>query len=171
MFKWQNIVSVKKGLASLCLLLYGNLLHAAYTPQSYIERFAPTAIELMREYEIPASILLGVAFLESGYGNSKNARLLKNHFGLVGKNNLRKKGVKYRSHYKEFDTDEDSYRYFCSTIASKPFYPQLKGNVNYKLWLNKIHHGKYAKAKQKWIKRVTQIIRKYNLIRFDVLND
>lgn len=141
---------------------------ARYTPKEYIDKFAPIAMMMMREYEIPASVMLGIAFLESGYGNSRNAILLKNHFGLVGKNSLRKRGKRH-SAYKEFDNDTLSYEYFCKTIVSKKYYPKLKGNINYKLWLSKIYKNNYAKLKRLSIKRVSSIIKKYHLYRFDVL--
>ncbi len=157
-------------IALFLLLLAGSQFASAhYSPKQYIDKFAPVAIMMMHQYEIPASVILGIAFLESGFGNSKNAVLLKNHFGLVGKNNLRRDGGSYRSVYKEFANDTLSYDYFCRTIVSKKYYPRLKGKINYKIWLSKIHKNNYAKSKHLWIKRITSVIKKYHLYRFDVI--
>lgn len=161
--KWKRALILFLFIAVFCP--YSN---AHYTPKQYIEKFAPVAIVMMHRYEIPASVILGIAFLESGYGNSKNSELLNNHFGLVGKNNLRKIG-KYRSAYKQFDNDTLSYDYFCRTIVSKKYYKRIKGKMNYKIWLSKIHRHNYARAKHTWLKHITQIIKKYHLYRFDVI--
>ena len=153
----------------LFIVALSHSVYAYYTPKQYIDKFSPIAMMLMHQYDIPASVILGVAFLESGFGNSKNAVLLRNHFGLVGKNNLRKEGVSYRSVYKGFENDTLSYLYFCKTISSKKYYLKLKGKIDYKIWLSKIHKNNYAKSKHLWIKRITLVIKKYHLFRFDVL--
>ena len=58
------------------------------TAQSkYIKEFRPIADSLATEFGIPAAVILGVATLESGCGKSRNAKLLHNHFGMIGKNN------------------------------------------------------------------------------------
>lgn len=136
------------------------------TINAYVDSFAGHAVMLQRETGIPASVILGVAIVESAYGNSKNCRLLHNHFGIIGSNNLRQRGVKYRSRYKEYESDSASYAHFCSVIMSKPYYPKIKGMRNNGIWLKRISRT-YTTARSKWTKRVLFIIRKYKLGRFN----
>jgi flagellum-specific peptidoglycan hydrolase FlgJ len=96
-----------------------------YTPQKYIDKFAPIAIQLSIETQIPSSVILGVAIVESGFGNSKNCRLLNNHFGVKGKNTLRYRHKTYRSKYKEYASDSASYADFCRIVSSKKYFPKI----------------------------------------------
>ena len=154
--------------AVLCmLLLFGN---SAYSQSNnrYINKYKETAIGIMNETGIPASVILGVAMLESGMGTSKNARLLHNHFGIVGSNKLhKKKGVTYRSRYREFASDDASFQYFAKVVAKKKWYPKMKGNTEYKVWLKHMNNTGYSSAGHEWERRVTGMISKYKLYKLD----
>jgi Muramidase (flagellum-specific) len=50
--------------------------------EEYIEKYKDIAIRQMKEYGIPASIILAQACLESGNGNSELAIKANNHFGI-----------------------------------------------------------------------------------------
>lgn len=139
----------------------------AQTPKKYIQKFEPVAVDLMKETGVPASVILGIAMLESGMGTSRNARLLKNHFGIIGKNNLAKRGETYRSRYREFASDTASYRYFARLVTRKKWYAGMKGNENYHEWLKKLIHSGYSTAGQVWIDRVTAMIKRYKLYELD----
>lgn len=152
---------------SLSLLVFLTKAQAQqYSAKSYLHEFKPVAQDLMKETGIPASVILGVAMLESGMGNSKNARLLHNHFGIVGKNNLHKKGT-YHSKYKEYATAEASYQSFVRTLKKKKWYSSVKGSSDYALWLKHMHAGKYSAAGSVWVSRVTAIITRYKLHALD----
>lgn len=138
------------------------LLQSVQGQTSYIKRYKPLADSLSEVYEIPASVILGVAIIESGSGTSRNARLLNNHFGIVGKNNLlRTKGI--RSRYKQYPSVAASYAAFCQLLTRKKFYPKLKGNNDYKAWLEAISKSGYSEAPAEWKKRVGAAIRKHKL--------
>jgi flagellum-specific peptidoglycan hydrolase FlgJ len=139
---------------------------AKYTPKTYIETFKGQSVQLMQETGIPASIILGIAFLESGFGNSKNCVLLHNHFGIIGKNNLKERGLKYKSRYKYYESDSASFVAFCQTVQSKPYYEKLKGQTKTNVWLKKIGRT-YSQSYKKWMKRVLNIIQKYHLKNYD----
>src|SRR6476646_9604022 len=105
------------------------------TVKHYIEKYSSLADSLSYEFEIPVSVILGVAIVESSSGKSRNARLLNNHFGIVGKNNLLKtKGI--RTKYKQFPDGESSYISLCKLIRKRKFYKRLKGNSDNKLWVD-----------------------------------
>ncbi len=128
----------------------------------YIAKFKPFADSLSIVYGVPASIMLGVAIIESGSGTSRNARLLNNHFGIVGKNNLLKtKGI--RSRYKQYDSPEHSYVGFCQLMTRKKFYATLKGNKDYLRWLDAMAKARYSEAPVEWKKRITAAIKKFKL--------
>jgi Bax protein len=140
---------------------------AQKAPKNYIKRFSPVAVNLMKETGVPASVILGVAMLESGSGTSKNAKLLRNHFGIVGRNNLAKRGETYRSVYREYETDTASYRSFVKLILKRKWYPAMKGNEDYNAWLEKLIRSNYSSAGNVWVSRVRSMIRKYKLYELD----
>ena len=106
--------------------------------------------------------MLAVAMQESGGGKSRNAKLLNNHFGIMGKNNLLKThGIKSR--YQWYPSDTASYEGFCKLVARRKFYANLKGNTNTSLWVRAIGNSGYAGSATKWIAAINSIIRKYKL--------
>jgi len=129
---------------------------------AYINKYKPLADSLSAIVEIPTSIILGVAALESGFGTSRNAKLLHNHFGVKGKNHLWK-SRKIKSLYKQYHTVEESYLDFVNIIISKSFYHSLKGNKNYTDWINAIGKSGYSEVPKIWKHRVLTIIRRYKL--------
>lgn len=140
---------------------------AQRTPKKYIEQFKPVAVSLSQETGVPASVILGIAMLESGMGTSKNARLLKNHFGIVGKNNLARRGYTYRSMYREYASDSASYRHFTKVVMKKKWYAAMKGNDDYDQWLDRLIRSGYSTAGQVWVGRVRSMIKKYKLYELD----
>ncbi len=138
------------------------------TAEAYIAHFTPLVKKLSDDTGIPASVIMGIAIIESGHGNSKNCILLKNHFGIVGKNNLAKTHPAYHSMYKSYTSDEASFRHFCKVIQSKKYYAALKGNPDYKTWLLKINAGNYSSAKLVWVHRISIAINSHQLYKLDV---
>ncbi|GAA4304082.1 glucosaminidase domain-containing protein [Compostibacter hankyongensis] len=142
-----------------------------FTPKSYIREHAPIAQSLMEKSGIPASVILGIAMLESANGNSRNAHLLNNHFGIVGPNHLDEKNTTYRSRYKGYTSDEASYQDFCKKIQKKNIYRQLKGKSDYLSWIKGLYSFGYAEAGVVWMQRVLRTIRTYDLDQFDQAAD
>lgn len=136
-----------------------------YTPQSYIQAHKDAAVKYMKEFGIPASIILGIAYHESAHGNSKLANYLNNHFGIKGANN----STEIKSAYKGYETVEDSYRDFVNYIDSRKQFSGLidkYGAGNYKDWVRGIARGGYAASKT-WASQVIAIIDKHNLNELD----
>ena len=145
------------------LILGSNLCVGQKVMTKYIDHYVPLARELSSEYGIPVAIILGVSTLESGSGTSPNAKRLNNFFGVTGRNSLKRR----HSVYKQYAQPEDSFRDFCDIVSRKKFYPGLKNNMSYAKWLGAMNHASYAGAKGVWIKRVTQIVKKYKLDLYD----
>lgn len=159
------------GLVWFCAVIFSLLpsqtTHAQQVKRRYLDKFQELSIKLMNETGIPASVILGVGMLESGMGTSRNARLLHNHFGIVGRNSLAKKHPTYRSKYREFKTDTACYEHFVKLLARKKWYSQLKGKPEYAVWLDHMNRSGYSTAGHEWIRRVSNLIKKYKLYKLD----
>jgi flagellum-specific peptidoglycan hydrolase FlgJ len=147
---------------TLLLLLSLFFLVIANAQKSYIKKYKPLSDSLAIEYKIPTSVILAIAIIESSSGTSRNAKLLNNHFGIVGKNSLLKtRGIKSR--YKEYKTDTLSFVDFCKLIKRKKFYHQLKNNPDPKLWVTAISKSGYSELPEIWRKRILETISKNKL--------
>lgn len=155
----------------LCLIFFtfsSFCLHAQSAAEVYINKYDSLALEVLKFYEIPASLVLGIGLQESAAGTSKLCRVNHNHFGVK----WRVKSPKTKSGqviaYRKFETDEDAYMNFGKMIAQKKYYPTLKGNLDYMKWLKAMKAAKYATSSQ-WISHVHKMITRYDLTRFDKL--
>ncbi len=122
---------------------------------AYFKKYKSLSHKLSSKYGIPASLILAIGFVESGGGTSKNSKVLKNHFGIAGKNNI-------GSRYKKFKTVEESFEAFCRLNSKKGYYKKLKNNKNHSEWL-KAMAPTYTEHPSEWIRRVNLIIKKYKL--------
>lgn len=146
----------------LLFLLCPFFLVAQPVAERYVSKFRPLADSLSAVFGIPASVILGISMLESGSGTSRHARLLKNYFGIVGRNNLmRTHGI--RSRYKQYSSDVESFADFCRLMSQKKFYPSLKGTNDPVKWINAIAATGYSEMPTVWKQRVMSTIRKQHL--------
>ncbi len=134
---------------------------------SYIVNYAPLAQSLSDQTGIPASVILGIALIESGHGSGLNTRMLKNHFGVKGKNHLPSQGINYHSMYRSYRSDEASFGHFCTIIKRKGYYTSMKGNMAYMEWLMKINKGYYSSAGMVWVEKIAQAIKIHRLNKYD----
>ncbi len=153
----------RNGLLVLFLLL---VFQASSAQSKYIKQYKPIADSLSEIYGVPTSVMLGVAIIESGAGKSRNCKLLNNHFGVKGKNDLLKtKGIK--SSYKQYPDGRASYVAFCKLMTRKKFYPKLKGVKDHKQWLDAISKAGYSTVPDEWKRNITAAIRKHKLSEMD----
>jgi len=115
---------------------------------NYFIEYWGLAYEMQEKYEIPACLILSVAYVESGGGVSKVGRLLNNHFGIVGSSKPEISGLKSR--YKYYPSIRDSYIGFCTLVSSKKFYSSVKGKMDVRLWANSIASVGYAENANLW---------------------
>jgi len=130
---------------------------------TYVRKFVPVADSLSAIYQVPAALFLGVAVIESGSGKSRNAKMLNNHFGIIGKNSLHKKGKKSR--YKQYLNATDSYVDFAHHLTKRKFYNRLKGKMNYVLWVDAMSKDNYSEMPKIWKQRVLSTIKTNNITR------
>ena len=148
-FSYVRIVILSLVLSFVSLPIYAQ-------KHSYIENNKTLAQNLSAKYGIPSSIILAIAFVESGGGSSKNSKALNNHFGIVGKNNIGSK-------YKQFSSTEESYEAFCKLLTKKNYYTSLKGNDDFSSWVKAIASAGYSTQPQEWMRRINLIFNKYQL--------
>lgn len=135
------------------------------TIQDYVDEHTDHAQELMREYEVPASVILAVAIHESAAGKSKVARHLNNHFGIKGSNTNRE----ISSSYRDYETADESYDNFVEVLQNKSSFNSLFDKCDqydYAAWAKGIQRGGYASSRT-WAKQVIAIIDKYELYQYD----
>ena len=138
-----------------CFLSWSNL----FSQADYFKKYKTLADSLGNEYQIPPCLILGVGFLESGSGKSKVAKILNNHFGIVGKNNLPENGS-FKSKYKYYKSITDSYIGFCKLVASKKYYSDLKGNTSIEKWAKAIAAHGYARDANAWSNYIIKVTNK-----------
>ena len=144
----------------LFLLLTAHL--SVFCQSSYITKYKPLADSLSKEYGIPVKVILGIAVVESSSGTSRNARLLNNHFGVVGKNNLMKtKGIK--TAYKQYPSAKDSYIYFVKMISRKKYYNTLKGDTSCSKWVHIMSLHGYSVKPESWRRVILSTIKKIKI--------
>lgn len=135
------------------------------TIQDYVEEHTDHAQELMREYEVPASVILAVAIHESAGGKSKVARHLNNHFGIKGSNN----NTEINSSYRGYESADESYDNFVEVLQNTSSFNKLFDRCDqydYAAWARGIQRGGYASSRT-WARQVIAIINKYELYQYD----
>ncbi len=139
--------------------------------EKYIEKYAALAVEMMNEYEIPASIILAVAVVESAACSSRNCRLLNNHFGIKAGKKYKIPGTNHWTSYKSYKNDTASYRHFCQWIVKRKFYQDICGKMDYNPWIQSISRSGYTMSPSKWSSKVRQVIQKHHLDQHDFIAD
>jgi len=136
--------------------------------ENYIARYRGLAVQLMHEYCIPASLILGVAIQESGACSSRNCKLLNNHFGIKAGKKYRIPGTDHITAYRSYENDTASFVHFCRWVSKRKFYPSLWNQTDYAVWVKKMSESGYAMARESWQRKVLFFIRKYGLSELDV---
>jgi Bax protein len=98
-----------------------------------------------------------VAAVESSGGAGPAAKVLNNHFGIVGKNNI-VNDQGHKSRYKQYDNVFASYLDFCRVISRKSFYGHLKDNDNIKSWIVALSRAGYSEEPEQWERKVYSVL-------------
>jgi len=156
-----NILLKRFFLLVLSMFLFASTASAVDVVKKYIREYRPLVKRLSAEYGIPISVITAISIVESGAGKSKNCKLLNNHFGIIGKNKLKKQGIKTR--FKQYEDAEASFKDFCEMVKRKKYYKKLQGNVNYIPWLDAMAKSGYSTQPAAWKKMISNAIKKYKL--------
>lgn len=140
----------------------------------YISKWKSLAIEQMISHQIPASITLAQAILESGSGNSKLAKEANNHFGIKCGD---WSGKKYhmdddsdRECFRVYKEVKDSYLDHSDFLASKERYAVLftYDIKDYRAWAKGLKKAGYA-TNPAYPELLIELIEGQKLYEFDEL--
>ena len=143
--------------------------------KAFIKRYIPVAKKEMELYQIPVSIKMGQALIESRAGTSRLARNNNNFFGMKCFSKNCKKGHcsnatddHHKDFFRKYANVSDSFRAH-STLLSGARYKALKDHGNdYKKWAVGLKKQGYATDK-KYAKKLINTIEKYKLYEYDNL--
>jgi len=120
--------------------------------ENYIARFKAVAQGEMKKYDIPASIILGLAILHSNYGASELAHTGNNHFHITCNDNHLAEGISGRgTHegacYMHYQNAWTSFR-ANSLKLNDEHYQELKAiaEKDYKVWVSGLQKMGYEEA-------------------------
>jgi len=141
---------------------------------NYIEQYRGLAIEKMQTHGIPASITLAQGILESAAGTSELAVKANNHFGIKCHSSWN--GATYYKDdetsnecFRKYEKAEDSYRDHSEFLKARRYQPLFAlPSTDYKGWAEGLKECGYA-TNPKYPERLTGLIEKYRLSRYDTL--
>ena len=142
--------------------------------EAYIKNYAPSAVEEMKKYGIPASITLAQGLLESNAGASKLAKLNQNHFGIKCFARNCKPGHcsnytddSHKDFFRKYKSVKESYRAH-SLFLQRSRYQHLSklGTKNYKEWAHGLRKAGYATDK-KYAPKLITLIETLKLQKYD----
>ena len=144
--------------------------------QAYAEQYAAAAMEQMKRYGIPASVILAQGILESSNGESELSRLGNNHFGVKATPGWLKNGGEYlvytddkpNEKFCKYASVADSYEHHSQFLAHNPRYGKCFNlqSDDYKGWTTEIARAGYASG-MGYATSLQQIIERNGLQKYD----
>ncbi len=150
----------------LCATIWAQSKNAAY--QAYIDKYSHIAIEQQRKYDIPASITMAQALLESGAGQSELATKANNHFGIKCTSDWAGKTYKHNDNranecFRKYADVADSYEDHSLFLKRKHYASLFELSVgNYKGWARGLRECGYA-TDPKYPEKLIRLIELYEL--------
>ena len=139
----------------------------------YIAYFKPIAQNNMKQYGIPASIILAQGILESGAGKGRLAIQANNHFGIKCHKGWTGESIKHdddaaQECFRKYDDAADSYRDHALFLTGRSRYDFLfeLENGDYEAWANGLKNAGYA-TDPKYPSKLIGIIERFGLSEFD----
>ena len=177
--------SILVGFLGIWLLLssFEVALDEKISAYSYIDRFAPLAVDEMHRSGIPASIKLAQAMLESNLGRSTLATNSNNHFGIKCKSywtgmqyyhkddDFDSKGKLIESCFRAYGDIESSFKDHSDFLKNSGKYDVLFGLdiIDYKAWAHGLKSCGYATDKTYALKLI-KTIEDFQLYRYDTFS-
>lgn len=140
---------------------------------SYISKFKEIAMGNMKNYGIPASIILAQGILESGAGRGDLAISANNHFGIKCHVGWTGDSVKHdddsdQECFRKYDNPSESFKDHALFLTGRSRYSKLfefsKGD--YKAWAKGLRAAGYA-TDPKYPDKLISYIERYNLHQYD----
>jgi flagellum-specific peptidoglycan hydrolase FlgJ len=142
------------------------------TTTQYISVYKDIAMQEMRIYNIPASITLAQAILESGSGKGTLAVKANNHFGIKCHDWKGKKVYhdddRRQECFRKYKNSNNSFRDHSEFLANRKRYASLfkLKKYDYKSWAKGLRLAGYATDK-KYPQKLIGLIERYELYQYD----
>jgi len=153
------------------------------TPGEFIKEIAPTAVVMAKRYDVPASLLIGQAALESGFGKSALAKEFNNLTGVkVGSGKGVWTGVPVKLKTGEYTKDGQPYTIYDNFRTYTDWKQSIEDTahrhaIRFKITLSKFANSipEFFQAFLKtgyatdpaYAKKITDLIHQYKLETFD----
>jgi LysM repeat protein len=141
--------------------------------KDYIENWKDEAMNQMNLYQIPASITLAQAVLESQYGNSRLSTIANNHFGIkchkwTGDTFFQDDDAKNEC-FRKYKSANESFKDHSEFLKYRSRYSSLftYKMTDYKSWAKGLKKCGYA-TNPKYAELLIDIIEEYKLYQYDV---
>ena len=151
----------------------GGYAQSLTTRQAYILQYKDLAIKNMREYGIPASIILSQAIVESGNGTSRLAREANNHFGIKCHTGWTGKTVAHTDDapnecFRKYDHPTESFKDHAEFLRYRTRYAFLfdLSPYDYKGWAHGLKSAGYAVNPQ-YAEILIRVIEESKLYEYD----
>ena len=139
----------------------------------YIKTYSKIAIDQMKKYKIPASIILAQGLVESGAGASNLALKSNNHFGIKCHQEWRGKKVyhdddKKNECFRKYKNPIESYKDHSEFLTTRGRYSFLfrLAIKDYVGWSEGLSKAGYA-TDPKYPEKLINVIERYNLWKYD----
>jgi flagellum-specific peptidoglycan hydrolase FlgJ len=143
------------------------------TIADYVLQYKDIAMNNMRNYGIPASIILAQGILESGAGSGDLAQSANNHFGIKCHKDWTGESVRHdddaaQECFRKYPKPSESFQDHAIFLTSRGRYSKLfKLDKNdYKSWARGLRASGYA-TDPRYPEKLITYIEKYNLSRYD----
>lgn len=139
----------------------------------YIYNFKDIAMNNMKSYGIPASIILAQGILESGAGRGDLALSANNHFGIKCHKDWVGESVRHdddsdQECFRKYNAPEESFKDHAAFLTAGSRYATLfilpKGD--YKAWARGLRNAGYA-TDPRYSEKLISYIERYNLYQYD----
>ena len=141
----------------------------------FIQKYAPIAVKEMETYNIPASIKMAQALIESRAGRSKLAVNNNNHFGMKCFSRRCHKDHctnafddHHKDFFRKFGSANESWKEHSKLISQGRYKSLQDHKLDYKKWAVGLKKAGYATDK-KYATKLINIIEKYQLQQLDKL--
>ncbi len=154
--------------AGMGVLVAEHSMISASLQENYIARFVPVAQAEQVKYGIPASVILGLAIVNSEFGTSSLSQKGNNHFNIRCAENHLAEGVLGQELiemdcYAQYENAWTGFR-ANSVLLSSEKYSILKeaAQLDWRVWASGLIKLQYPNAE-----RLALVIEQYNLVEFD----
>lgn len=141
---------------------------------AYVSQFKDIAMGNMRNYGIPASIILAQGILESGAGRGDLALNANNHFGIKCHEGWTGESVKHdddaaQECFRKYNNPSESFKDHALFLTGRSRYSKLFGfsKGDYKAWAKGLRVAGYA-TDPRYPDKLISYIERYQLHQYDI---